>query len=248
MNNKYSYFCLLKIYPMQRKYKHLLFDLDDTLWDFETNALHSLQEVFFQYKLDKKFEHFNHFFEHYDYRNKQLWAAYGRGQITKKELNFERFNFPLLQVGVYNPGLATRLGTDFLRICPTKTALMPHAKDLLDHLSGKYQLHILSNGFGETQQTKLLCSGLLPYFDQIILSETIGALKPDRQIFDYALQAIGTPHKEVLMIGDNYDADIVGAHNAGIDQLFFNCRNKTNLSFQPTYEVKSLSEIVQILA
>lgn len=232
---------------MSIKYKHLLIDLDNTIWDFDTNSKNSLEEVFHLHKLHTSFDGFEHFHNLYVLRNHQLWADYANKQINKKTLNYERFNYPLQQVGIFNPEWAETIGKDYLQRVATQTELMPHARELLEYLKGKYQMHILSNGFAEIQYTKLKCSDLEQYFDKVFLSEIVGVLKPDKRIFEYAVKSLNARKNEVLMIGDNFEADIVGAHKAGLDQVFYNINKDTNLSFMPTYTVFSLDEIAAIL-
>lgn len=232
---------------MKENYKHLLIDLDNTIWDFETNSKKALEEVFHTHKLHQSFDGFEHFHNMYALRNHQLWAAYSNKQINKKTLNYERFNYPLLQVGISNPELAEKIGTDYLYSCARKTELMPHARELLNYLKPKYKMHILSNGFAEVQYTKLKHSDLEQYFDRIFLSEIVGVLKPDKRIFEYAVKSLNAKKCDVLMIGDNFDADIAGAKKAGIDQLFYNILQTSNLPFAPTYSVFSLDEIAAIL-
>lgn len=232
---------------MQRKYKHILFDLDNTIWDFETNSMHSLQEVFHVYELSTAFSDFNHFHDLYKFRNNQLWASYSQKSISKKVLNFERFNYPLVEVGINDAGLVEKMAVDYLERCAKKTNLMPYAFELLSYLKDNYQLHILSNGFAEVQYLKLKNSGLEHFFDRVILSEQVGVLKPDVRIFDYAVKSLNARKKEVLMIGDNFDADICGARKAKIDQLYYAVDPVSDLPFIPTYTVKSLLEVKNIL-
>jgi putative hydrolase of the HAD superfamily len=233
---------------MTSKYKHILFDLDNTLWDFETNSENTLREMFVKYELNKAFDSFVHFHNLYVFRNTQLWYSYHNKQINKKFLNFERFNYPLQQVGIDNPELVNTLSFDYLQVCAMQKTLMPHANETLEYLKGnRYHMHILSNGFEEVQYLKLKHSGLDKYFEHIILSEKAGALKPDKRIFDYAITSLNARKKEVIMIGDNFEADIEGAKNAGIDQLYYNPKGQAPISFNPTHTVTSLSEIMSIL-
>lgn len=177
-------------------YKHILFDLDNTIWDFETNSKQSLLEVYCVYKLDASFKSFEHFYGLYKERNHQLWAAYSQKQISKKYLNNERFFYPLNEVGISDKSFADEIGAEYLDICAKKTALMPYAKELLDYLNGKYKLHILSNGFAEVQYHKLKNSNLDTYFDRVILSEQVGVLKPDKHIFNFAITSLNTSKKK----------------------------------------------------
>jgi putative hydrolase of the HAD superfamily len=228
-------------------YKHVFIDLDDTLWDFHANARESLIEVFEQRKLEKYFDDFDHFFQIYAKRNLELWELYGKGEISKDYLQLERFRHPLVQVGVDNDVLAEQIGTQFLDILPTKTILMPYAIELLEYLSPKYPLTIVSNGFVEVQYRKLRATNLEHYFSHVVLSEAAGALKPDKRIFEYALSLNNGTPAETIMIGDSYEADIIGAANAGIDQIFLNLGHTKSKEIKTTYQIKHLNEILSIL-
>jgi putative hydrolase of the HAD superfamily len=232
---------------VRRKYKHLFFDLDNTLWDFEGNALVALQEVFVMHNLHRFFNDFDHFHQLYTYRNRQLWEMYPQGLITRKQLDLERFLYPLSQAGEHNEALAIQLSNDYLRICPIKTKLMPHAIELLAYLKPNYKIYIISNGFSSVQKIKIQACGIVEYIDNLYLSEMVGYHKPDKRIFDYAVKSSNAKKSESIMIGDNFDADIAGAKNAGIHQIYFNPRGNTSLSFSPTYTIESLEEIKAIL-
>lgn len=191
-------------------YKHVFIDLDDTIWDFHANAKLSLQEVYENRNLNRYFEDFEHFFIIYAKRNLELWEMYGKGEISKEFLMVERFRHPLALMGVDNDELAIQIGDEFLDILPTKTMLVPYAIELLDYLFPKYSLTIISNGFVEVQYKKLRSSNIEHYFSHIVLSEAAGALKPDKRIFEYALELNNAIASETVMIGDSYAADIVG--------------------------------------
>jgi len=229
-------------------YKHVFFDLDDTLWDFHANAQNSLHVTFDQLGLNDYFESFDEFFQIYMKRNNELWDLYGKGEITKDFLQVERFRYPLLRAGIEDDDFAKNMGKIYLDLLPERTILVPHARKLLDYLFGKYHLTIISNGFIEVQHKKLKNSKIDHYFDHIVLSEEAKALKPDKQIFDYALRLNKARPEEAIMIGDLFQADIVGAQNAGIDQVFFNWR-KTDLkeNESATYIIASLEDIFEIL-
>ncbi|HEY5591378.1 MAG TPA: YjjG family noncanonical pyrimidine nucleotidase [Paludibacter sp.] len=229
-------------------YKYVFIDLDDTLWDFHANAKLSLQEVYEYRKLNQYFDSFDQFFKIYAKRNLELWELYGKGVISKEFLMVERFRHPLAFVGVDNDELAIQIGDQFLDILPTKTILIPFAKELLDYLYPKYPLTIISNGFVEVQYKKLRSANLEHYFTHVVLSEAAGALKPDKRIFEYALQLNNAIAVETIMIGDSYEADIRGAQNAGIDQIFLNSKlDSTEKKELSTFQVKNLEEILHIL-
>lgn len=229
-----------------RGYKHVFIDLDDTLWDFHANAQAALEEIYDNHQLYKHFDSFEHYFTMYAKRNLELWELYGKGEITKEFLNFERFSHPLVQVGAGNVEIAEQIGREFLEMLPTKTLLIPHAKELLDYLYPKYPLTIISNGFIEVQYKKLRSSNLEHYFTHIVLSEGAKALKPDKRIYEYAMQLNSATASECLMIGDSYEADIVGARNAGIDQVFYQ-PSLTSPEKPATYRIETLEDIFKIL-
>jgi len=229
-------------------YKHIFIDLDDTLWDFHANAKDVLEEIYEEQKLSQHFKNFEEYFRIYAKRNLELWELYGKGEITKEFLNVERFRHPLKHVGVDNHKLAIETGIQFLEMLPIKTILIPYAKELLDYLYAKYPLTIVSNGFVEVQYKKLRNSQLESYFAHVVLSEAAKALKPSKLIFEYALQLNNAKASETIMIGDSYEADIKGAQNAGIDQIFFNLHSTTiDAANPPTYTISKLEEIVGIL-
>ena len=229
-------------------YKYVFIDLDDTLWDFHANAKSSLQEIYEERNLGQFFDSFEQYFTIYAKRNVELWEMYGKGTISKEELSLERFQHPLIQVGVDNAVLAKEIGEQYLGLLPTRTMLVPYAKELLDYLYPKYPLTIVSNGFVEVQYKKLHSCRIEQYFSHVVLSEAAEALKPDKRIFEYALQLNNAIAAETIMIGDSYESDIRGARNAGIDQIYFNPGIEVMEKDKPaTYWVKSLEEIKNIL-
>jgi HAD superfamily (subfamily IA) hydrolase, TIGR02254 len=227
-------------------YKCVFLDLDDTIWDFHVNAKSTLNEIYELRKLYKYFSSFEEYFEIYYKRNLELWDLYGKGKITKDTLNRERFLYPMLQVGINDPKMAVQIGIEYLEMLPSRTALVPHAKELLEYLYLKYPLTIISNGFTEVQSRKINSSGIALYFKHIVLSEEVKLLKPDQRIFEHALTLNNATAGDAIMIGDSYEADIAGAQNAKIDQIYFN-RQQTNTSPQCTFVVKNLEEIFTIL-
>ena len=230
------------------KYKYVFIDLDDTLWDFHANAKSSLHEIFETRKLQQHFDSFEQYFEIYAKRNLELWDQYGKGFITKEALSLERFLHPLKMVGIDDAELAIKIGREHLDLLPTRTTLVPYAIELLDYLAPKYPLTIVSNGFIEVQYRKLKSCQIEQYFSYVVLSEAAGALKPDKRIFEYALGLNEATTTETIMIGDSYEADISGAQNVGMDQIYFNPNVEESPSnFPATYFAKSLDQILAIL-
>lgn len=229
------------------KYKNLFFDLDDTIWAFSRNARDTFEEVYLKHALDRYFDSFEHYYTLYQKRNTELWTEYAEGKVTKEELNRQRFLYPLQAVGVNDEELSRRYSEDFFAIIPTKSGLMPHAKEVLEYLAPKYNLYILSNGFRELQSRKMRSAGVDGYFKKVILSEDLGVLKPWPEIFNFALSATQSELCESLMIGDSWEADIVGARGVGMHQTFYNVTERTAFPFLPTYHIHSLKELMDLL-
>ncbi|MDR0988777.1 MAG: YjjG family noncanonical pyrimidine nucleotidase [Prevotellaceae bacterium] len=228
-------------------YKNLFFDLDDTLWAFSQNAHDTFVEMYNYYGYDRFFESFDHFYELYEARNGALWNAYGNAQITKEELNRERFRYPLQTVGIHDDELANAFAADFFNVVTTKTGLMPHAQEVLEYLSPRYNLYILSNGFRELQGLKMQAAGIDHYFKQVILSEDIGVLKPNSEIFYYALSSTQSELSTSLMIGDNWVNDMVGAKEIGLKQAYYNVNGRMEFPFKPTHLIDDLIELCEFL-
>ena len=228
------------------KYKHILFDLDRTLWDFEKNAEQTFREIYTDYKLHLLFESFDSFLKTYRDINENLWHQYREGKIEKEVLRYKRFNDTLKQIGFENKTLAKKIGDDYVFNSPQKKALFPNAHHVLKYLSKKYILHIVTNGFKEVQKVKMKNTNIDIYFNHIFISEEIGFQKPHPEIFKHILNKIQAKPSECLMIGDDPEVDIIGAKNAGIDQVLFNTTDKKVLQ-NPSYEIKDLSELKQIL-
>lgn len=228
-------------------YKNLFFDLDDTLWAFSENARGTFREMYDKHGYSRYFRSFEHFYELYQCRNRELWAEYADGKVTKDGLNRQRFLYPLQAVGVDDAALAGRFAADFFSVIPTKSRLMPHAREVLEYLSGKYNLYILSNGFHELQGRKMQSAGIRHYFKKVVLSDDIGILKPGQAIFHFALSATQSQLRESLMIGDSWDSDVVGAKGVGMHQVFYDLVGRDDLPFCPTYHIHDLKELEKIL-
>jgi len=230
-----------------KKYTHIYFDLDRTLWDFEANALETFQDLFEKYKLQQIFDSFEAFHKTYQKHNEQLWKEYRDQKISKQDLRNRRFELTLDEVNIEDKHLAQQLGDEYIALSPLKTRLFPGTLDVLDYLSAKqYRLHIITNGFNEVQFVKLKNSKLDQYFSKVITSENAGAQKPRPEIFHYALSSVHAKKHESLMIGDDLSGDILGAQKYGIDQVFCNFVGHQHQE-RPTFEIESISELKNIL-
>ena len=228
-------------------YKNLFFDLDDTLWAFSLNARDTYEEMYQKYRYDRFFDSFEHYYSLYQNHNLELWAEYADGKVTKDELNRQRYLYPLEAVGAGDSVLAKAYEKDSLSVIPTKGRLMPHVHEVLEYLSPKYNLYILSNGFKELQVHKMRSSGIDKYFKKVVLSDDIGILKPWPEIFHFALSATQSQLNESLMIGDSWENDIVGAAGVGMHQVFYNLSGRVDLPFTPTYQFADLKELWDLL-
>ncbi len=230
------------------KYKHLFFDLDHTLWDFDANARETLLQMHIDLKLPEKGIHdFDLFHKNYLAHNEKLWAKYRTGDIKQNELRLKRMWLALLDFQIADEALARQMSELFLQLLPTRTILFPDTIEVLDYLTGKgYALHLITNGFEETQHSKLRSSGLEKYFKVVVTSECSNSLKPQKEIFEFALNRTGAKVEESLMIGDTMDVDIAGAFTIGMDAVHVNFIN-TVQDIQPTYTVRSLKELKEFL-
>ena len=230
------------------KYKHIFFDLDHTLWDFETNAKATLNDLYINNSLQEKgVDNFDDFFAKYSQHNHRLWDKYTKGLIKQEELRWKRMWLALLDYSIADETLSKKLSLEFLALLPSKQNLFPYTVEILAYLKNKnYQLHLITNGFESVQHNKLKGCGLTNYFIEIITSEGSQSLKPNKEIFDYALQKTNAQLHESIMIGDNIDADIEGGINAGFDTIYVN--HLTNEKYEKaSYTIFHLKELEGIL-
>ncbi len=230
-----------------KKYKHIFFDLDRTLWDFDAAAEVAFERIYEQYNLNSLgIPSAHEFHEVYHPLNERLWELYREDKITKADLNRTRFLKPLEHYGIHDVKLADHLSEDYVYWSPRIVRLVPGTMELLEYLKPKYHLHLITNGFEEVQDTKLTLSGMKPYFETLTVSEEVGVKKPNPEIFQYALNKAHATAEESLMIGDEMAVDIDGARAAGIDTVLFNPKGE-KIEGERTFEVKDLREIKQIL-
>ncbi len=212
-------------------YKDLFFDLDHTIWDFELNSKETLWDLHLKYELEAKGIHdFDVFYSQYSVHNHRLWDRYTKGFIKQEELRWKRIYLSLLDYKIADEALSKEMSVDYLDILPNKKNLFPYTIEILDYLKNKdYKMHLITNGFESVQFKKIKNSNLADYFTEVITSEASNSLKPNKEIFDYALKACNAKLETSIMIGDNESADIQGAINVGMDSIFVN-----HLQIQPT--------------
>jgi YjjG family noncanonical pyrimidine nucleotidase len=226
------------------KYKHLFFDLDHTLWDFERNSSESLEDIFYKSDLTSHgVSSLEHFVTSFLRINTQLWDAFDRGQLHHSYIRANRFRMVFEELGLPCPENHEELGEIYLQTLPGKIHLLEGAMDLLNYVSEKgYQLHIVTNGFNDIQARKIASSGISSYFGNVVTFENANAKKPDPKIFAYALEISNAQPHESIMIGDNWIADILGAKQFGLDTVYV---NPVGLKFDeaPTYDIRRLEEL-----
>lgn len=229
------------------KKQQLFFDLDRTLWDFEANSQKALNILYHDLKLDNYTEHFIQFHTVYKKINGELWEQYAKNKLSKEELRISRFSKTLAHFKIVDAELAERLSDGYVAISPNQTLLFPNTIETLTELkNADYSMSIITNGFSEVQFRKLDNCGLSPFFDHVICSETIGYSKPDKRVYDYALEKTNAQATNAIMIGDDINADILGAEAAGITGILFDedARKKYDSRM---HRVKDLSELPLLL-
>jgi len=230
-----------------KHYRHIFFDLDHTIWDFDKNAEETLQELYVIHGLDKiGLSSADAFIETYTRNNHSLWAQYHVGKITKDYLREARFRTTFLDLGVKPELIPVGFEDEYVKLCPTKTNLFPDSHEVLTYLKGKYTMHLISNGFKESTEIKIAGSNISQYFDQIIISEAVGINKPDKAIFEHALKLAGAVKDESIMIGDSIEADIRGALNFGMDAIYFNPAQLPKPDDVPA-QINNLKELMDLL-
>ncbi len=230
-----------------KHYKHIFFDLDRTLWDFDAAAEVAFERIYEKYGLKSLgIPSAHEFHEVYHPLNERLWELYREDKITKDYLNRTRFVLPLEHYGIHDTDLADHLSEDYVYWSPRIVRLVPGTMELLDYLKSKYHLHLITNGFQEVQHTKLSLSGLEPYFVTLTISEEVGVKKPNPEIFLYALNKAQADIEDSLMIGDEMAVDIDGARAIGMDTVFLNLKRAAVVG-ECTYEVHNLLEIKEFL-
>jgi putative hydrolase of the HAD superfamily len=228
-----------------KTYKHLFFDLDNTLWDFKANAREAFHGIFSRLGLLERMD-FDRFLNTYEKHNEYLWTEYRKGKMKKDHLRTERMILTFQEMGIDDPDLPQITGDLYIQEAPQKANLFPGVHETLKYLGERYKMYILTNGFSEVQLRKINSSNLQTYFTKVFMAEMVGYQKPDRRFFEYAIKSVHAHKNECLMIGDDPEADIRGAYHAGIDQVYFNTGNKP-CAIEPTWVIDSMAALRDIL-
>lgn len=227
--------------------KHLFFDLDRTLWDFEKNSETALRILFEDLELRNHVKDFESFHKTYKKINAKLWHSYGSGKLSKEVLRVKRFDDTLKSFQVDYQELANKLAEGYVAISPRQTHVFPGTHDTLDTLKKEgYEMHIITNGFKEVQFIKLENSNLSNYFDVIVCSEDVGKNKPAPDVFHHAMNQAKAKPEESVMIGDDFKVDILGAERVGMSAILFDPNREYNDRVHE-WRIYSLDRIPEIL-
>lgn len=232
---------------MIKAYQHIFFDLDETLWDFQTNSREALQEIAVSYNFASRgIQSIETFLDAYFPINEKMWEHFRNGIVDMNGLRYKRFEETFKLFNISDVAFTNDVANAYTTIAPQKTYLIPHAKEVLDYLHKKYTLHIITNGFEEVQHIKINNCNLSKYFKTITSSEKSGFKKPDARMFQYAFSQANAQAQNSIMIGDSLEADILGAKNVGMDQIYFNPQERGHQE-QITHETSSLKELLKWL-
>lgn len=222
--------------------QQIFFDLDHTIWDFETNSRLAITELYDEFNLHELGVSMDEYFPVYLRCNEHCWDQYRKNQMNKDLLRHQRFYLSFKEFGKPDRQLAKKVGKRYVEMSPYKTSLMPGAIEILEHLTNKYPLHIITNGFEEVQFLKMKNSGIEKYFTKVITSEKVGKRKPEPRIFEYALKQINCLPQHALMIGDDLETDVRGAIKSGIPAIWYNHHQKPagEVSFPVIHHLEEL--------
>jgi putative hydrolase of the HAD superfamily len=230
------------------QYKHIFWDLDHTLWDFEKNSSVALSEVYYFFQLaEKGLPVFDEFSRNYHHHNEIMWDKFRKGLLSREDLKWKRMYITLQDYQIFDESLSKGMAEKYLEFLPKQNFVFDGAIEVLSYLQQKgYQQHMITNGFELTQIEKMTNSKILPFIDKLITSEVAMSMKPKPEIFQYAIDAIAAKAEECIMIGDGDDVDVLGAVQFGMDAIFFNPIND-NKSAHKAITVHSLWEIKSVL-
>ena len=231
-----------------KTYKAIFLDWDDTIGDWAGAEHKALRDIYANYHLEALYATAEDYIAAYKPYNLELWGMYGRGEVTKEWLHFQRFYRPIERMNELTnervKELAHKMGDEFLQLTNKYFSVLPGAAEVVRELAKKYPLTIISNGFKEVQYYKFAHSGLAECFAHTIISEEVGINKPQPGIYNIALQLNHVTADEAVMIGDSYSSDIQGAKNAGIDQIWL---HEGETEETATFIVPKLRDVLTIV-
>ncbi len=221
--------------------RHIFFDLDHTLWDFDKNSALTFKKIFDIHSIDVDTDKF---LSVYEPINLNYWKLYREERIDKQNLRYRRLRDTFNAVDYdISDDIINNLSEDYINYLTTFNHLFEGTIDILEHLFGDYELHIITNGFEEAQQRKIDNANISHFFKTVTNSEAVGVKKPNPIIFNHALKIANANPTESLMIGDNYEADIQGALDVGLDAILFNYHN-----YKDVDHIKQVNHLLDLKA
>ena len=229
-----------------KKYEHIFFDLDHTLWDFEKNSEETICELFEKLNLKDRINSAFSLYKSFEKANRWVWDQYHKDLLGKEAFRSLRFDMALAENGITDPDLSLKISDLYVKICPSKPHLLPGSVEVLTSLSDKYVLHLISNGFEETTLMKVETTLLTKFFRTITTPTHSGYKKPHNLMFEYALSKAKCTANQSVMIGDDLEADILGARQYGMDAIYFNPSGSLHQE-TITHEIRQIKELLNIL-
>ena len=229
-----------------KKYTDIFFDLDHTLWDFEKNSQETIYELHSELNLESFTISASTLYLSFEKANRWVWDQYHKDLMGKEAFRSLRFEMALGDQGIKNEELSLKLSELYINRCPTKPHLIHGALTVLKILSEKYTLHLISNGFKETTMQKVESASIGNYFKTITTPTHSGYKKPHELMFDFALKNAGCHPNQCIMIGDDLEADVLGAKRFGMDCIYFNPSSALHTE-NVTFEIKFITDLLNIL-
>ena len=226
---------------------HLLFDLDDTLWDCAGNSVLSLRTLYDRHSLSDHFESFDSFNAIYQHINDELWGALPDSGMTVAEVRVKRFEETLNAVGLRGEEYGAVVNDEYMRLMVKCPGTMPDAVEVVKDLSQRYKIEIITNGIDDVQRGKLAACGIEQYVNNIFVSDKMGAMKPKREYFSKVMETLGCTKTECLVIGDNPKTDIKGAEYFGLMAIWYNWRHLPENDCQCEAVIYDLRRLCEIL-
>ena len=225
--------------------KNIFFDLDHTLWDFDKNSDLTFFKILNKNNISIDITNFLNF---YHPINKKYWDMYRINKVSKADLRYNRLSetFKKLNYKI-NDEVINQLAIDYIEHLSDFNHLIPDTLNVLDFLKSKYKMHIITNGFKEVQKRKLEKSNLIHYFETVTISEDVGEKKPHKLIFNHALKVANANVENSIMIGDNFNADILGALGVGMKAIYYDFHKTNEKERENVIIIKKLKEIITIL-
>lgn len=224
--------------------EHVFFDLDHTLWDYDRSSKETLLEIYEEFGLQQHSVSEKKFLNTFYHINDELWHRYNLGEINRDYIKENRFKAIFEQLSI-DTFISAEASTYFIDNCSVKPYLMPDALTVLNYLEPKYELHIITNGFLDTQTSKIKSARIEKYFKTLVTSECANSRKPSREIFEYSLLKASALKETSIMIGDNPKTDISGARDVGLKTVLYDpSQRRRSLA---DYSISSLYELLKLL-